>query len=134
MAADTISKLTTEIQSTVNEALNYMESSVGEVQTNVKIVSEASLTFESLYEKVDETSHRVEQMIALVGKVDDISKQMEEISKSQVQAADQMVQSTEELNQQTRNVTVGSNTVAGSAEELKREAIELRDKMRRFIV
>ncbi len=100
-AADSISKLTTEIQGTVSEALNYMEASVAEVQTNVKIVSEASATFEGLYGKVDETSHRVEQMIELVGKVDEISKQMEKISRSQVEATDQIVQSAEELNQQT---------------------------------
>ncbi|MBQ3513053.1 MAG: methyl-accepting chemotaxis protein [Lachnospiraceae bacterium] len=133
-AADEISKLTIEIQSTVEEAVSHMNSSVDEVQMNVGVVSEASATFEGLYEKVYETSQRVKQMIELVDRVDKVSKQMEEISQSQLQASEQIVQSTEELNQQTKNVTKNSCTVAEGAEKLEKESKELMNRIGKFKV
>lgn len=133
-AADEISKLTEEIQSTVREAVDHMSDSVDEVQANVSIVSEASATFENMYGKVDETSHRVKQMIELVGKVEEVSKLMDEISRNQAQATEQIVQSTEELNEQTQNVAEGSYTVAESAGQLKKESMELMGRIDRFRV
>ena len=50
-AADEISKLTDQIQTTMNEAVQHMNESVEEVQANVEVVSEASATFEGLYQK-----------------------------------------------------------------------------------
>ena len=131
-AADEISKLTTQISSTMEEAVHHMNASVREVQANVTVVSEAKATFADLYEKVDETGHRVEKMIMLVNKVDVVSGQMEEISRNQVQATEQIVQSTEELNRQTKIVTTDSNAVAESAEGLKKESVELMERMSRF--
>lgn len=133
-AADNISKLTEEIRNTVKVAVERMNASVVEVQSNVKFVTEASATFDGLYEKVDETSHRVEQMIALVGKVDAVSKQMEGIARSQAQAAEQIVQSADELNCQTLNVKDSSHAVAESAEELKKESMELMSRIGKFKV
>lgn len=131
-AADQISKLTEEIQGTVTEAVDHMNNSVDEVQTNVGIVSEASATFESLYGKVEETSGRVKQMIELVSKVEKVSQLMDDISKSQAQATEQIVQSTGELSEQTHNVTEGSYTVAENAGELKKESMELMGRIGRF--
>lgn len=133
-AADSISKLTNEIQSTVDSAVEHMDGSIRKVQANVAFVSEASTTFEELYEKVGETSRRVEQMLELISRVDVVSRQMEEISKTQVQATEQIVQSAEELNYQTQNVTADSNTVAESAKELKKQSVELIDRMKKFNV
>ncbi|MBQ7774440.1 MAG: methyl-accepting chemotaxis protein [Lachnospiraceae bacterium] len=131
-AADTISKLTIEIQRTVEEAVAHMKSSVLEVQKNVGIVSTASATFEELFGKVEETGRRVDQMLELVSKVDKVSGQMEQIARSQVQATEQMVQSADELNQQTKSVTDGSNAVAEGAEELKRESEVLIERIGKF--
>ncbi len=131
-AADTISKLTTEIQQTVENAVVQMQSSEVEVQKNVSIVTNSSATFEELFKKVEETGHRVEQMLVLVGKVDEVSKQMEEIATSQVQSTEQMVQSTDELNQQTRTVTNESNAVAAGAQKLKQESESLLCRIGKF--
>lgn len=125
LAADQISKLTQEIQTTVHNAVSHMNTSVVEVQTNVEVASEARDTFEGLYEKVEETSQRVKQMIELVDKVDIVSKEMEEISASQAQAAEQIARSAEGLNQQTHNITVGSCTVAEGAVALETESEKL---------
>ncbi|MBO5260327.1 MAG: methyl-accepting chemotaxis protein [Agathobacter sp.] len=133
-AADEISKLTDQIQTTMNEAVQHMNESVEEVQANVEVVSEASATFEGLYQKVEETNQRVNQMIDLVGKVEEVSGMMKEISRNQVQAADQIAQSAEGLNQQTRNVTSGSSLVAESADELKKESMELMNRISQFKV
>lgn len=131
-AADEISRLTSEIEGTVTEAVDHMNRSVEEVQANVGIVSEASTTFDNLYGKVEETSGRVKQMIELVSKVEKVSQLMDEISRSQAQATEQIVQSTGELSEQTHNVTEGSYTVAENAGELKKESMELMGRMGRF--
>lgn len=133
-AADEISKLTAEIQDTVEKALIHMDTSVNEVQANVGVVSEASAAFEGLYEKVEETSNRVKQMIELVNKVDAVSEQMEEISKSQLQATEQIVQSAEGLDRQTKNVAANSTTVAEEAEKLEAESKELMSHIGKFQV
>lgn len=133
-AADEISKLTGQIQLTMSAAVEHMTKSVEEVQANVAVVSEASDTFDGLYEKVEETNQRVSQMIELVGKVEEVSGMMKEISRNQVQAADQIAQSAEGLNQQTRNVTNGSSLVAESADELKKESMELMNRISQFRV
>ena len=133
-AADEISKLTVEIQDTVEKALVHMNTSVDEVQENVGVVSEASASFEGLYEKVEETSHRVKQMIELVNKVDAVSVQMEEISQSQLQATEQIVQSADGLNQQTKNVATNSSSVAEEAEKLEAESKELMNHISKFRV
>lgn len=59
---------------------------------------------------------------------------MKEISRNQVQAADQIVQSADGLNQQTKNVTSGSSLVAESADELKKESMELMNRISQFKV
>lgn len=133
-ATDEISKLTLDIQSTVETAVEHMIETMAEVQANVDKVSVASATFEDLYGKVEETNSRVQQMINLVTEVDQVAKQMEEIFGSQVQATEQIVQSAEELNRQTVNVAEGSCTVADNAVELQKESMELMDRVGRFRV
>lgn len=134
VAADTISKLTGEIRSTVDAAVEQMKASVTEVQANVSLVTEAGATFEDLYGKVDETNSRVEQMLELVIKVDEVAKQMDVISRSQAEAAEQIVQSTDALNSQTRTVKEGSNVVAEGAEGLKKESNALMSRISKFKV
>lgn len=133
-AADEISGLTAQIQATVNEAMAHMNASVMEVRTNVETVAEASATFDCLYKKVDETNRRVQQMIALIGKVDSVSGHMEEISRNQAQATEQISQSAEELNLHMMNVANDSCIVAENAEELKKESVELMKKISQFKV
>lgn len=132
LAAEQISKLTVEIQGTVKEAVEHMNNSVTEVQANVDVVSEARDTFEGLYEKLDETSNRVKEMIALVDKVDVVSREMEEISASQAQAAEQIANSAEGLSQQTQNVTENSCVVAESAAALEKESEKLTSRIGKF--
>ncbi len=133
-ATDEISKLTAEIDETVCNAIEYMNYSMAEVQSNVNMVSIASSTFESLYGIIDQTGRRVKEMIKLVTQVDDVSQQVEEIFGSQMQATEQIVNSTEELNNHTENVSAGSYSVAENAEELQKESMELMNKISRFRV
>ena len=131
-AADDIAKLTTEIESTVETTVRQMQESVSEVQKNVEIVSDASETFDRLYEKVDETGNRVDSMIDLVGRLNEVAQEMQQITESQTRTAAQITASADEVNRYTENVAADSNTMAKSAEELRRESMELMDKMGKF--
>lgn len=133
-AAEQISKLTEEIHETVEKALVHMNASVNEVQENVGVVSNASAAFEGLYEKVEETSQRVKQMIELVNKVDSVSVHMEQISQDQLQSTEHIAQSADGLNQQTKNVTQDSYAVAKEAEKLETESKELMKRISKFQV
>lgn len=131
-AADDIAKLTAGIESTVETTVRQMQDSVAEVQKNVGIVSGASETFDRLYEKVDETGDRVDSMIDLVGRLNEVAKEMQQITESQTQAAKQISASADEVNRHTGNVAADSNVIAESAEELRRESMELMDEMKKF--
>ncbi len=133
-ATDEISKLTAEIEDTVVDAIEYMNYSVAEVQSNVQMVSIASATFDNLYESIEQTGRSVKQMLRLVTQVDEVSQQVEQIFGSQVEATDNIVRSAEELNVHTMNVSKGSCTVAENAGELQKESVELMNKISRFKV
>ncbi len=132
VAADDISRLTVEIQETVQQAVVQMDDSVGEVKKNVEMVSGARETFEALYQKVDETRQRVAKMIEVIGQVDVVANEMEEITAEQVRATEQIAQSAKELEQHTKKVVEGSDVVADDAEELKKESVELMECMSKF--
>ncbi len=132
VAADDISKLTAEISMTVKNAVEQMKASVDEVQENTSIVSATRQTFDSMFGKVEQTSQRVNQMISLVGRVDDVASEMEQITASQVEATEQIVQSAATLDEHMRILTDNSNTVAENAEELKRQSNELAERMSQF--
>lgn len=133
-AVNDIAKLTVDIRSTVNEAVSHMQTSVTEVDKSAVIVSKARETFVELYGKVEETSRRVEDMIALVEKVDDVAGQMEQITQNQRVAVEQIVDSAKDMNESTENVAYDSGIVAESAAELKKESMELIEEMSRFTV
>ncbi len=133
-ATDEISRLTMEIQTTVEDAVEYMSSSVEEVNANVQIVSMASATFENLYGMVDETSNRVQTMIELVNQVKVVSEEMKNIFSGQVDTTEQIVHLAEELNIHTENVSKDSSTVAYNAGQLQNESAQLMEKVSKFIV
>ena len=68
-------------------------------------------------------------MIKLIGNVDSVTGQMKKITENQKQAADQIAKATKESSYHAENVTSNSNIVAGSAAELKKESMELMEKM-----
>lgn len=133
-AADDIAKLTEEINHTVSAAVEDMEASVVEVEKNVSIVSEAKTTFVNLYGKVEETSRRVEQMIDSIGKVNEVANQLDAIMEKQNIVASQISDSAKEMSETTESMTTSSSIVAESAEELKKESVELMEKMNQFRV
>lgn len=132
MAADDIAKLTAEIRSAVEKAVADMDVSVFEVEKSVDIVAEARETFEQLYGKVESTSGRVDQMIALVVKVDEVAQQLEQITANQQMAAGRISESSKDMSESTENVAASSSIVAESAQELKKESLELMEKVRQF--
>ena len=111
-----------------------MKTSVNEVDRSAVIVSEARETFVELYGKVEETSRRVEKMITLVEKVDDVAGQMGQITQNQRVAVEQIVDSAKDMNESTENVAHNSGIVAEGAVELKKESMELMEEMGRFTV
>ena len=131
-AADDISKLTAEIKDTVAEAVLHMNASVSEVEKNVETVSQTQSTFVGLYEKVEETSRRVEQMISLIGNVDTVADQMKINTENQKVIAKQISDATKESNYHTEIVTSNSNVVAKNASALKKESMALMEKMNKF--
>ena len=133
-AADDISKLTEDIRQTVERASTHMKRSVEEVGESIEMIEGAGRTFESVFEKVDESDRILMRMVALVNQVDDVASAMENISKTQLHAAEQMTESTERLGGYTQVVTDNSDNVAENAKELGRESKILMDRMSHFQV
>ena len=134
VAADDISKLTDSIKRIVDEAVEHMNVSVAVVENNVGMVAGTKENFVKLYGKVEETSRCVEDMIVRVSEVDSVAEQMESIMDGQRAAVIQIVESAQVMQSSTENVRTDSNIVAESAEELKRESLELIEEMSKFTV
>jgi len=132
VAADEISGLTVQIENTVKQTISHMDRSVQEVQENVKVVADARMTFETLYEKVGETSQRVGQMIEMIDRIETVTKEMDGIVEEQVLATEQMAQSANELSDYTKEVLSNSNKIAEDATGLKSRSSEMKDYMRKF--
>ena len=133
-AADDISKLTEDIRLTVERASTHMNRSVEEVRDSIGMIEGAGRTFESVFEKVDESDRILMRMVDLVNQVNDVAAAMENISKTQLHAAEQMTASTERLGGYTQVVTDNSDNVAENAKELGRESKSLMDRMSHFQV
>lgn len=133
-AADDIAKLTTDIRQSVEKAVVDMDASVSEVEKSVTTVTAARETFEQLYGKVEATSRRVDEMIELVSQVDDVAGRLDQITTSQQTAASRILSSANDMSENTQTVSVNSTIVAESAQELKKESLELMDKMNQFKV
>ncbi len=134
MAADDIAKLTEEIRMTVEVAISDMDNSVSEVEKNVGTVADAQRAFAGLYGKVEETSRQVDEMISLIGRVEEVAEKLNSITEKQHTATNHIVESTIEMNSSTGEMTTSSSFVAENAEELKRESLELMDKISKFKV
>lgn len=133
-AADDIAKLTTDIRQSVDEAVTDMDASVSEVEKSVTTVAAARETFEQLYGKVEATSRRVDEMMELVSRVDDVAGRLDQITTSQQTAATRILSSANDMSENTQTVSENSAIVAESAQELKKESLELMDKMNQFKV
>lgn len=131
-AAEDISRLTDRIQSSVDLTLTRTKESVAEVKHNTETVAAAGEAFTSVFEKVNDTSQRVAQMMEMISQVDRLAVEMETITGNQVKAAEKIAESSRALEQYTHNVTENSDTVAESASELKKESESLMGKMSRF--
>ncbi len=132
VAADDIAKLTAVIRRTVDGAVEHMSTSVEEVENSADTVTGARATFESLYEKVEETSRRVNQMITLVGQVDHVATELEQITESQVRATARIAETTREMDGHMRRLAENSDSVAENAKELEQESQKLSDRMKKF--
>ncbi len=133
-AADDISKVTEDIRQTVERASTHMNRSVEEVRDSIGMIEGAGKTFESVFEKVDESDQMLMRMVALVNQVNDVAAAMESISETQLHAAEQMTASTERLGGYTQVVTDNSDNVAENAKELGRESKVLMERMSHFQV
>ena len=131
-AAEDISNLTAGIRVAMDEAVRNMENSRSEVTKSVEIVDDAQRTFVQLYGKVEETSRHVEKMISLIGQVEKVADQMKDITGNQYSDTLAIVESAKELNSGTEEVADSSRVVEKGAEDMKREAAALMDKISQF--
>lgn len=133
---DYVAQLVTEISSEGSTKAFLVKGSSNTIiahhDTSMLAVSQTQSTFVGLYEKVEETSRRVEQMISLIGNVDTVADQMKINTENQKVIAKQISDATKESNYHTEIVTSNSNVVAKNASALKKESMALMEKMNKF--
>ncbi|MDE6026167.1 MAG: methyl-accepting chemotaxis protein [Lachnospiraceae bacterium] len=133
-AAEDISRLTTEIQSTMEQAEMQMHQSVSEVKENAIVITQTGDAFNNVYNKVAQTNKTMLHMVELIEEVDKVALYMQDIAVNQADATKQISESAKELESYTQMVSENSDTVAENARVLETESKSLMECMGQFRV
>lgn len=134
VAADDISKVTSDIKETVVKAAAHMEESVGRVKESTLMIESATSTFDGVFEQVGETDKIIGRMVELVDKVDSVASKMMSTAKEQLGITEQITHSAEQLDIYTKTVNDTSESAAVSARALEEQAGKLSESMNQFTV
>lgn len=134
VAADDISKVTSDIKETVVKAAAHMEESVGRVKESTLMIESATSTFDGVFEQVGETDKIIGRMVELVDKVDNVASKMMGTAKEQLGITEQITHSAEQLDIYTKTVNDTSESAAVSARALEEQAGKLSESMNQFTV
>lgn len=134
VAADDISKVTSDIKETVVKAAAHMEESVGRVKESTLMIESATSTFDGVFAQVGETDKIIGRMVGLVDKVDTVASKMMGTAKEQLGITEQITHSAELLDAYTKTVNDTSESAAVSARALEEQAGKLSESMNQFTV
>lgn len=129
-----IENLISEINALVKDAVSQADDSVSNIQSSGELVKGALLTFDEIFDNIDEVNHLVQQMIEKVEQVDNVAVNVAAISEEQAASSEEILATSTTMVEQAHSITENSETVAEGAKELTESAVELANQVNMFKV
>lgn len=129
-----IENLISEINALVKDAVSQADDSVNNIQSSGELVKGALLTFDEIFDNIDEVNHLVQQMIEKVEQVDNVAVNVAAISEEQAASSEEILATSTTMVEQAHSITENSETVAEGAKELTESAVELANQVNMFKV
>lgn len=129
-----IENLISEINVLVKDAVNQAGDSVGNIQSSGEMVNDALITFDIIFNNIDEVNNLVQQMMEKMEQVDNVAINVAAISEEQAASSEEILATSNTMVEQAHSITGNSETVAGGAKELTESAVELANQMNMFKV
>ncbi|MCR5153470.1 MAG: methyl-accepting chemotaxis protein, partial [Lachnospiraceae bacterium] len=120
-----ISAIISDITSQIADLSKKSKENMEEIKANMEAVTTAGNTFEEIFERLDETSDIVKDMIAKVGSVDGIATSMAAISEEQSASTEEVTATATSLSESAKHVAEKSQGVDNSATSVSEAATRI---------
>ncbi len=131
-AVRNIEGLISQINGLVGDTVRQTKESVDNINHSSDLVGDTLHTFDAIFGNIDQVSMLVREMIAKVGKVDDVATNVAAISEEQAASSEEILATSEAMVRQVDNITNSSERVSEGARELTASAEELYEQVARF--
>lgn len=133
-AADEITELIHTVTGQIQGTVDQSKESIEKITKAVEEVDTAAEQFNSIFESIVETNDIVDDMIAKVSQVADVSTNMAAITEEQSASADEIGQTAEQIMILAGVVTDNSASMKSDSERLAGDVDTLKEKMDKFII
>ena len=127
-----ITKLITEINRLVENAVSQAGSSVDEIADSAMLIHTAVDTFNTIYNNINDTNSLMANVVEKIGQVDEVATNVAAICEEQAASSDEIMATSESMLGQAKNISKNSGQVEVSAEELAASAQQLYSEIQQF--
>lgn len=127
-----IERLIHEVQALVEDAVHQSRDSSENIKESGQLIGQAVITFNQIFENIEQTSSLIQDMIEKVEKVDAVATNAAAISEEQAASTDMILQTSEDMVTQSNHIMHNSEEVANDAEALATTSEELERQVKAF--
>lgn len=127
-----IERLIHEVQALVEDAVEQSRDSSENIKESGQLIGQAVITFNQIFENIEQTSSLIQDMIEKVEKVDAVATNAAAISEEQAASTDMILQTSEDMVAQSNHIMHNSEEVANDAQALATTSEELGRQVKAF--
>lgn len=134
-SADSVAHITSlinEINGLVDDAVKQAGSSASDIESSADLIHTAVVTFDQIFQNIQETSHLIEGVVEKINQVDQVATNVAAISEEQAASSDEILATSESMLQQAKSISKNSEQVEAEAGNLAESADQLADQVKRF--
>lgn len=126
------SKLITEINNLVEDAVRQAGNSAQDISGSAELIHTAVDTFDTIFKNIQETSALIGNVVDKINQVDQVATNVAAISEEQAASSDEILATSESMLQQAKNISKNSDQVEQEADNLAVSADQLADQVKQF--
>ena len=127
-----IDQLIREVNVLVQDTVTQTRDSAESIRNSSELIDQAVVTFNEIFDGIEQTDVLIKSMIEKVGKVDSVATDAAAISEEQAASTDEILMTAENMVTQSSQITKDSEEVADGAEALAATSEELGHHVQAF--
>jgi len=131
-SVNNISKLVSEINSLVSDAVKQSHESVEHIEKNSYLISGTADSFDNIFRVVNEVNNLIQKMIEKIGHLDDVAASVAAISEEQAASSEEILATSEVMVNQANSIMKNSERASSDAEKLTNTSDELNNQVQMF--